>query len=130
MKKLLIVLGVVAAFLTATAFVTAEKSNTLPGPGDGKYSCEIYGSNGVVATVVNRVITPNQYGTLKAEVRLNESTKPEKQVVVELRDYDFNFIEGMTIEFPSLQTYRWQDFRHKGSAGEVYYVTINRGSCK
>lgn len=41
MKKLLIVLGVVAVFLTATAFVTMQKTETLPGPGD---ACKIVGN--------------------------------------------------------------------------------------
>lgn len=41
MKKLLIVLGVVAVFLTATAFVTMQKTETLPGPGD---VCKIVGN--------------------------------------------------------------------------------------
>ena len=41
MKKLLIVLGVVAAFLTATAFVTTKNANTEPGPGD---SCKFVGN--------------------------------------------------------------------------------------
>ena len=41
MKKLLIVLGVVAAFLTATAFIIPEKTDTLPGPGD---VCKIVGN--------------------------------------------------------------------------------------
>ena len=41
MKKLLIVLGVIAAFITATAFVTSQNNKTLPGPGD---SCKLVGN--------------------------------------------------------------------------------------
>ena len=60
MKKLLIVLGVVAAFLTATAFVTTEKANTLPGPGDGVTTCEVYGADGYTATVVESLLHVQQ----------------------------------------------------------------------
>lgn len=51
MKKLLIVLGVIVTFLTATAFVVTEKTNTVPGPGGmckivGNCTVELDGGNG------------------------------------------------------------------------------------
>ncbi len=41
MKKILIVLGIVAAFITATAFVSVDRTNALPGPGG---MCKVVGN--------------------------------------------------------------------------------------
>ncbi|MBR0170616.1 MAG: hypothetical protein IJQ14_07220 [Bacteroidales bacterium] len=41
MKKLLIALGVIVTFLAATAFISSEKTSTVPGPGG---MCKIVGN--------------------------------------------------------------------------------------
>ena len=106
MKKLLIVLGVVAAFLTATAFVNTEKANTLPGPGDGVTTCEVYGADGYTATVIEKVIVPNEGGWLKAKVKLNKPLKSGcVRVVVQLRNSNNYVIESQELKICSGSPY-------------------------
>ena len=79
MKKLLIVLSVVAAFFTITAFITPDKANTLPGPdnscklvgnctvtlineGNGKYHAEATNKNTYNVTVDWTAIGYDSYG--------------------------------------------------------------------
>ena len=131
MKKLLIVLGVVAAFLTATAFVTTEKANTLPGPGDGVTTCEVYGADGYTATVVEKVIVSTGERTvLTAKVRLNKknTTGHAIKVVVQLRNSNNTVIENKTISIGS-GDYGYVNFNHRAPDGEVFYITINSASC-
>lgn len=109
-----------------------EPSNNdifITGPGDGKYTCEVYGAPGVTATVKQRVITPDSYGSLMAEIKLNKSTYGEKKVVVQLRNSNFDIIEYMTLKFDSYSTYAYGTFKHKGKSGEGYYITIDSASC-
>ena len=130
MKKFLIVLGVVAAFLTATAFVTAEKANTLPGPGDGVTSCDVYGADGYRATVVEKVITPEvNTGKLRARVKLNKRAERNIKVVVQLRNSNNCVIETQPLIIYKDRIEDQTFFKKTGSSGEVYYVTINSASC-
>lgn len=132
MKKLLIVLGVMVAFLATTAFVTNGKTNTVPGPGDGVTRCEVYGADGYVATVVEKVITPGgDNALLPAKVRLNQKNKTDHpiKIVVQLRNSNNYVIESQTITINQNNDYGWLNFNHRGNSGEVYYITINSASC-
>lgn len=132
MKKLLIVLGVVAAFLSTTAFVTNGKINVTSGSGDGVTTCEVYGADGYTATVIEKVIVPSEGGWLKAKVKLNKPLKSGcVRVVVELRNSNNYVIESQELRICSGAPYARGEktFDHKGSSGEVYYVTINSASC-
>lgn len=132
MKKILIVLGVLATFIATTAFVTSEKSNIIPGPGDGVTTCEIYGVDGYTATVVEKVIVPSRAGSLTAKVKLNKPLKSGcVSIVVQLRDSLNCVIESQEIKICSGTPYASGEkvFNHKGSSGDVYYVTINSASC-
>lgn len=138
MKKLLIVLGVVATFLATTAFVTNNKTNVISGSGDGVTTCEVYGADGYTATVEYKVITPAKpgegrgaTGSLTAHVRLNKENGTGKtiSVVVQLRNSSYTVIESQRLAIASKYKSGSVVFDKKGSSGEVYYVTINSASC-
>ena len=134
MKKVIVLVGLVVAFLTTTAFITTERG-IVHGPGDGKYSCEVYGAPGYIVTVQQRVITPDGDGNLYYNLKLN--SRPDNRqgkgsifVVVQLRNSAFDVIESKTAQFSGGLTGLSQSFNTKGKRGEAYYVTINSASCQ
>lgn len=130
MKKILIILGIAAAFIAITAF-TIQK-NTKSGSGDGVTTCEVYGADGYIAKVVEKVITPSgNNALLPAKVKLNQKNKTDHviKIVVELRNSYNSVIESQTITISQNSDYGWLNFNHKGNSGEVYYITINSASC-
>ncbi len=131
MKKILILLGIVSAFIVTTAFATNDGTNTLPGPGDGKTSCEVYGAEGYTATITTRVITPESTNLLKANVTLNKINETGKsiKIVAQLRNSSNVVIESITVEIE--KNIRSTDFyfETEGVKGQAYYVTINSASC-
>lgn len=133
MKRLLIVLGVMIAFFTATAFITIGSENN--SFGDGVTTCEIYGADGYIAKVVEKVITPGSSGgynnSLVAKVELNKknTTGRDIKVVVQLRNSNNDVIESQTLVIAKDAKAGNIIFDHTGSRGEVYYVTINSASC-
>lgn len=122
------VLGIFTLFLTTTAFTPTQSTISSR---DGVTTCPVYGAEGYTATVIEKVIVPNKYGSLAAKVKLNKSngTKHDIRVVVELRNAMSCVVESQELFIGKNLSSGSKGFDHKGASGEVYYVTINSASC-
>ena len=129
MKKLLVILSVIAAFITASAFISTEKTTNVAGP--GKSSCAVWDAPGYTATLEQRVVTPGSGGEIYAWVYLNQKNETGKMidVTVDLWDFQGNYIESETVSFPGGWKRKGVKFSHKPEGGKAYYLSINNASC-